>query len=263
MTEREWGACADPEVMLAFLRAGVGLSARKERLFACACCRRVWDLLAKDGRKMVEAAEDFADGLAGPEDLRRAAGRARGRAARTPGAQSARWASFLAAGEVDPAAAATRAAAARATQALFRAAGELHWGVMGAGPTGLWLMRWGKARGKTDKPRDHARAEKGRLASQDAWWEERQAQADLLRCVAGNPFRRPLAIDTAVLRWHQGAVTRIAQTVYDERSFEDLPVLADALDEAGCSDVEILGHLRGPGPHVRGWWVIDRLLGKG
>ena len=54
----------------------------------------------------------------------------------------------------------------------------------------------------------------------------------------------------------------LAQAIYEERRFGDLPVLADALEEAGCTDADILSHCRGPGPHVRGCWVVDLLLGK-
>ncbi|HEY7312366.1 MAG TPA: hypothetical protein VH643_23585 [Gemmataceae bacterium] len=62
--------------------------------------------------------------------------------------------------------------------------------------------------------------------------------------------------------WERGPVAELAQAIYDKRAFERLPVLADALEQAGCSDEEILGHLRGPGPHVRGCWVIDLILSK-
>jgi hypothetical protein len=59
-----------------------------------------------------------------------------------------------------------------------------------------------------------------------------------------------------------GAVLRIASVIYAERQFGDLPVLADALEEAGCKDANILGHLSGPGPHALGCWCLDAVLGK-
>jgi hypothetical protein len=62
--------------------------------------------------------------------------------------------------------------------------------------------------------------------------------------------------------WRTPAVVALAATVYEERRFEDMPVLADALEEAGCQDPDILSHLRGPGPHVRGCWALDLMLGK-
>ena len=54
----------------------------------------------------------------------------------------------------------------------------------------------------------------------------------------------------------------IARHIYDDRAFHDLPILADALEDAGCADAAILDHCRGPGPHVRGCWAVDLLLGK-
>jgi hypothetical protein len=72
----------------------------------------------------------------------------------------------------------------------------------------------------------------------------------------------PLSIDPAWLRWNGGTVAVIARRIYEERAFRDLPILADALLEAGCEDADLLGHLRGPGPHVRGCWSVDALLGK-
>jgi hypothetical protein len=84
----------------------------------------------------------------------------------------------------------------------------------------------------------------------------------LVRDIFGNPFR-PVSVDPAWLRWNDGTAVAIARRVYDERRFEDLPILADALEEAGCTSGDILEHCRGPGPHVRGCWVVDLLLGKG
>jgi hypothetical protein len=92
-----------------------------------------------------------------------------------------------------------------------------------------------------------------------AWADERQAQAALVREVFGNPFR-PVSLDPA---WRTPAVLQLAQALYDDRAFDQLPILADALEEAGCSSREVLDHCRSPGPHVRGCWVVDLVLGKG
>jgi hypothetical protein len=99
--------------------------------------------------------------------------------------------------------------------------------------------------------------------------QERANQCDLLRDIVANPFRAEPAIDPACLTWNEGTVKRLAEAAYEERSLPDgtldtvrLAVLADALEEAGCTDEEVLGHLRGPGPHVRGCHVVDILLGK-
>jgi hypothetical protein len=86
-------------------------------------------------------------------------------------------------------------------------------------------------------------------------------QIAVLRDVFADPFR-PLAVDPAWLSWNDGTVDQIARGVYDDRAFDRLPVLADALEEAGCRDPAILGHCRRPGAHVRGCRVLDLLLGK-
>jgi hypothetical protein len=83
----------------------------------------------------------------------------------------------------------------------------------------------------------------------------------LLRCIFGNPFRS-VTIDPWWLAWNDGTIPNLAQGIYDERAFDRLPILADALEEAGCHDADILAHCRSEGPHVRGCWVVDLLLGK-
>jgi hypothetical protein len=86
-------------------------------------------------------------------------------------------------------------------------------------------------------------------------------QAALLHDIFGNPFRSVVANPTW-LTWHDGTVRKIAQAIYDERPFDRMPILADALEEAGCDNADILNHCRENGSHVRGCWVIDLLLGK-
>jgi hypothetical protein len=88
--------------------------------------------------------------------------------------------------------------------------------------------------------------------------DETSKQAGIVRDIFGNPFR-PTAFDPA---WRTSPALALAKGMYDDRRFDDLPLLADALEEAGCSDEEILGHCRGPGPHARGCWVLDLILGK-
>jgi hypothetical protein len=83
----------------------------------------------------------------------------------------------------------------------------------------------------------------------------------LLRDIFGNPFR-PAAIDPGWRTWNGGTAVQLARTVHEERFFQNLPILADALEEAGCTDTNILDHCRSPGPHARGCWVVDLLLGK-
>jgi hypothetical protein len=95
--------------------------------------------------------------------------------------------------------------------------------------------------------------------------ESLDSLADLLREIAGNPFR-PVALDPA---WRTPTVTALATAAYDERILpagtlepDRLAILADAFEDAGCDNADILGHLRSPGPHVRGCFVVDLLLQK-
>jgi hypothetical protein len=85
----------------------------------------------------------------------------------------------------------------------------------------------------------------------------------LLRDLVGNLLRPLPSIDPGSVAWNDGAVGKLAQAVYENPAFDRLAVLADALEEAGCTDTDILQHCRGPGPHVRGCWVVDLILSKG
>jgi hypothetical protein len=94
--------------------------------------------------------------------------------------------------------------------------------------------------------------------------EQRQgaisAACSLLREVFA-PFRS-VTLSQAWLVLNDGAVPKLAAGIYADQAFDRLPILADALEEAGCPDADLLGHLRGPGPHVRGCWALDLILGK-
>jgi hypothetical protein len=83
----------------------------------------------------------------------------------------------------------------------------------------------------------------------------------IVRDIFGNPFR-PVSVDAAWLVWNGSRIPNLARTIYDGRRFDDLRMLADALEEAGCTDEQILSHCRMAGPHVRGCWVIDLMLAK-
>jgi hypothetical protein len=98
---------------------------------------------------------------------------------------------------------------------------------------------------------------------------ENAAQASLLRCIFGPLPFRALTITPALLTWNDGLVVKMAQATYDDRHLpsghldpDRLSVLGDALEDAGCDDAELLGHLRGEGPHWRGCWAVDALLGR-
>ncbi len=80
----------------------------------------------------------------------------------------------------------------------------------------------------------------------------------LLRDLFGNPFNPPTFEPT----WVTSTVRGLAEGIYDGRAFDRMPILADALEDAGCDNPDILAHCRGDGPHVRGCWVVDLVLGK-
>jgi hypothetical protein len=97
---------------------------------------------------------------------------------------------------------------------------------------------------------------------------ERAAPCDLLRDLFGNPFGRPVILPRW-LAWNDATVVRLARAAYAERHLPEgtldgglLAVLADALEEGGCVDADVLGHCRSGGEHVRGCWVVDLVLGK-
>jgi hypothetical protein len=233
VTEQDWLTGTDPSPMLASLRGRA--SGRKLRLFACACCRHIWHLLPDEQvRGAVEAAERFADGLADAGELKAACLAARSRCRWGGGAPYAAAACAETGDELWEAGAAAAYAAKAAAKRRQR------------GPPPGWLAAAGL-------PEDlYSRSAGSARKAVEA------AQAAFLRCLFGNPFRAA-PVDPVRVR---GTVAALARGIYEERGFDRLPVLADALQDAGCEDEDLLAHCRGPGPHFRGCWVIDRLLGK-
>jgi hypothetical protein len=214
-------------------------SERKPRLFACACCRAVWPCLTDErGRRAVEAAERFADGGATAQEMLAAA----------HGAGTAEYDATADSGGEDEGAQGrshAMAAAYWAAASPETAARAASWGgcpAALAADSAASAAAWGLLDAESDRE----------------WVRVRAAQARLARCVFGSP-RRPVSPDASRLG---GAARRLAQAAYDERAFGHLPVLADALEDAGCTDGDLLGHLRGPGPHARGCWALDLVLGK-
>jgi hypothetical protein len=102
-----------------------------------------------------------------------------------------------------------------------------------------------------DKDDDHPANVKKRA-------KEARGQAALLREIVGNPFK-PIFLNPS---WLTRTVKQLASTIYETRAFERMPILGDALEEAGCTVAEVLEHCRGGGEHVRGCWVVDKVLGK-
>jgi hypothetical protein len=99
------------------------------------------------------------------------------------------------------------------------------------------------------------------LALRSARWDTCKPTVLLRDIIGPLPFR-PVILDPAWLTWHDGLIPSMAQKMYDSRDFSDIPVLADALEEAGCANQDLLSHCRSGDEHVRGCWVVDLLLGK-
>lgn len=228
MTESEWQRAACPSPMLEFL---VGKATRRKLLlFNCACCRRIEHLLTDPrSRKIIEVAEAFVDGSATDQQFHEA-GRAAADAAledeHSAGAQSLlRYAAYVIP-LTDP---------------------SKNYPMSASHARGGLAFRPGPEFRLTYEP-DEEIAEA----------EERQ-QAALVREIFGNPFRPLPHIGPSGL---PPAVIGLAKTIYDERAFGRMAELGLALKAAGCNDAELLGHPRSEGPHVRGCWVVDLLLGK-
>jgi hypothetical protein len=231
MTEREWLTCNNPLAMLAFVR-GMATD-RKLRLFAVDICRRCWHLLAdKPYRHTVEVAERFVERFADANDLAHVHA------------------------EVEP-------------MAMYGDADKL-------GP--LWLAgffadAYGGALAYASSPAAPA------VLAFAVSMTDAQGGAEL--CVPwATALGVPTEVQTSVIRdvvhapyravygraswreWNRGTVKRLAEAIYEERAFDRLPILADALEEAGCDNADILNHCRQPAEHVRGCWVVDLILCK-
>lgn len=94
-----------------------------------------------------------------------------------------------------------------------------------------------------------------------AWLASGPQQAGLIRDIVGNPFRPP-AVKPEWAESITGGPRGLAETIYRDRAFDRMKELADALEQAGCSDETILAHCRQSAAHVRGCWVLDLILGK-
>jgi len=240
VTEREWLNCTDPQAMLVLLKRRA--SKRKLRLFAVACCRRIWPLiLHKRSQAAILVAERFADAQATSAELRAAESEAK-----------AIW---------------QKNALDDAAMACFHVCTEQVAGLHASGTAvrAVWSHQLGEARGRGDHVPD------GLSFSQPIRATEEAEQCRLFRDIFGNPFqplpprRSKRAWEDQKLRWITGndrTVTKIAQAIYEDHAFARMPILADALEDGGCTDRAILDHCREPGEHVRGCWVVDLLLGK-
>jgi hypothetical protein len=245
MTEADWLACTDPYRMLDSLDL-VAAGDRKLQLFAAACCRRIWSLLPDDTcRQGIDVAEGYADKLLDRNEVQR-----------MREAVDAAWRVDADRRRKRPGRG--RAAPSRSGNAYEAASCALFWNftytkieshlaclIVGASVAAVWS--------------DGIGIDERRAAT------EKAVQANLWREILGNPFRR-VSLDPA---WRTPLVLSLALGAYEERILPEgilmadrLGVLADALEDAGCADAAILTHLRSAGPHARGCWALDLILGK-
>jgi hypothetical protein len=204
-------------------------SLRKLRLFACACCRLVWHLLGDErSERAVVTAEEWAEGLFPTKELRKI--------------HLAAESAFHEGNNVRPMTGEQMAIAHARIAASFVARPARKYCEAAFNNVRSALF---KAGGWNEAAAD----------------ETTRVLAALLREVFCNPFRR-VAVDPAWLTWRGYLVASMARRIYDERDFAALPVLGDALEDAGCTEAALLGHLRSPGPHVRGCWALDAILGR-
>jgi hypothetical protein len=226
MTEAEWLACADPTPMLEFLRGKV--SDRKLRLFAVACCRRAWHLVSQNATSSVtvEATECYADGAIA----------------------AWQWHEVLDDADYE-----------RQLGLAWSGQVYAHRGALSVANIDAWVAAGLAADGVAI----------GVMEDGASYGEEDTAQANLLRCIFGSPLRSSPPLPPAVLAWNDRTVLRLVQAIYEDRQLPAgtldtarLAILADALLDAGCDDEELICHCRSAGPHVRGCWAVDLILGK-
>ena len=244
MTEQQWLKSVAVMKMTLFVASHDGMVRRKAgrrklRLFGCFSCRQLWEQMT-DARSQhaVEVAERLADDRAAPAEVKRAAEQA----------TMARVAAINLAnqGGIQY----RRDAEARGWLS------NDEWTAAGAA-TAVLDTAW---RSFTCRTLFYWRTESDLARTLSP--ARRRAQANALRCICGNPFR-PVEVDPSWLTWNEGTVRRVARSIYDDRAWDQLPVLGDALEDAGCTHEGMLAHCRGPGPHTRGCWVMDLLLGLG
>jgi hypothetical protein len=250
MTKKEWLSCRVPMEMLAFVRRRA--TGRKLRLFAVGCCRVIWDLLDEPtGRHLVEVSERLADGTSTKVEWAAAVIKAKQAREALNARQPKAYKRSRDAGEAGSCLiTALDAAIATASPSGHDAAHSSS--VAAAHASGTHAARMTSGPSYADLESYVVAEDVGRVV-------EYRRQADLVRDLFGPPPFRSVTLSPLLLTI---TVVRLAQAIYDERAFDRLAVLADALEEAGCDNAGVLAHCRAATPHVRGCWVVDLVLGK-
>ena len=245
MSEAEWASCPSPAVV--FRHAWFKLSARKKQLYLCGGCSRMKHLYYEPSQfKNLEVAERDADGLASDEEVRWAAYAAEGCAF---GYHYER--EFWDGVTVDREEGIAELIAAGILDGPAWSQGEwiVDWELVERTDTALKLLERCFLVASADILSPFLVSELEAPNWPGRWLSD---------CVFGNPFR-PVVADPA---WLTPTAVAIASSIYQNRAFDRLPILADALEEAGCTHADVLLHCRTPGEHVRGCWVVDLVLGK-
>ncbi len=229
MNDLAWRSCTRLFEMLPLVAERI--SDRKRRLFAVACCRRLAHLFGDDrSKRAVDVAERYADGLASEQE-------------RLFAENNAVEAHF------------------DVRESRFSATPVVVWSRSGELITQAALLAVSVGTYYAEDAADYGRlalAAGGVPARRDE--EEEIAQCRILREVIG-PLSPP-ALDPLWLSANDHAAVQLAKWIYDTSAFADLPILADALEDAGCMETGILDHCRDGGDHVRGCWVVDLVLGR-
>jgi len=232
-----WLTCKSPHLMLAQL--DVRSSVRKLQLFGIACCRRIWQFLEEDCRQAILMAEGFVEGTADLTQCRQAQMDLRHKRL------------SLQREEITTRERTVRLWCLLAVVNALQSPEELQAALRDSAyhPDALSIWKFVELAVHAKQYNDPPTPE---------MLEDRAAQADILREILGHPFRPPPFQPD----WETPTVLALAQAIYAEQAFEQLPILADALEDAGCDNLELLGHLRETREHVRGCWALDLILSK-
>ncbi|HEY1189803.1 MAG TPA: hypothetical protein VGE74_19295 [Gemmata sp.] len=222
MNEKRWFACKEPRALLEHVGKTELWTGRKVRLFAVACCRRLAHLMPG---KVVRAALETAEQFAD----------GRATAKKLKSAADHAWAAQR--GPFLDDERAELGAYATAAEAVYRLCGPPDAMDITEVLDGIYSAT---------------------VCDPDNPEEEDTVQVAFVREIFGNPFL-PVAFSPS---WRTSTVLALASQMYESRDFSAMTILADALQDAGCDNDDILAHCRGDGPHVRGCWVVDLVLGK-
>jgi hypothetical protein len=237
MTETEWLSYSNLRGKFNFLQANkinrTKVGRRKLRLFGCACAQRVSHLMSERGRLWLYQGQQCAEGLLTEQERRH-----------VDSQDIAPFNELIPAGVDLESTRMQRSADVAgwytlATNVMTVATVSAHNAAMAIGIRGVLS---------------------GRSAVEHA--AEVKEQTALLHHIFSNPYRPPISVNHNWLLWNDGTVVKIARSIYDDRAFDRMPILADALEDAGCDNADLLSHCRSGGEHVRGCWAVDLLLGK-